>query len=418
MKKLGSLLIVLAMLLSMASLAVAEEPITISIMHYMGNQVKLDAFDEILNKYMETHPNVTFESQMYSQNDYIAQLPIRIANGDTPDIMMGQPTQYSDIIEAGKVMDLTGHELITELNLNEGDLKNCSYNGKVYALPLDFKTYGVIYNKAIFEKYGLTPPTTQDEFDALCQTLVDNGVDPFIRNYSNVTYPDIEVRGILWPLLIENGHGDAFEKLMNGEAKFTDYPEFAKAFELWARRLAFSRVDDMGNDTTMGRQLMAQGAGAMMYEGTWAYAQIQEFNPDQEYGMFVLPRDDGKDNSWCVQLDQIFMVSNESKHPEAVMEFMAYLLSPEVAGYWAATTLNPSVVPGVETEMPDVIMTAIKGKESGNIAHEGSLTTWLKGEYLTAWRQLTQTFAADRTLTVDAILEELQSVFDEINATK
>ena len=194
MKKLGSLLIVLAMLLSMASLAVAEEPITISIMHYMGNQVKLDAFDEILNKYMETHPNVTFESQMYSQNDYIAQLPIRIANGDTPDIMMGQPTQYSDIIEAGKVMDLTGHELITALNLNEGDLKNCSYNGNVYALPLDFKTYGVIYNKAIFEKYGLTPPTTQDEFDALCQTLVDNGVDPFIRNYSNVTYPDIEVR--------------------------------------------------------------------------------------------------------------------------------------------------------------------------------------------------------------------------------
>ena len=59
----------------MTSLAVAEEPITISIMHYMGNQVKLDAFNEILNKYMETHPNVTFESQMYSQNDYIAQLP-------------------------------------------------------------------------------------------------------------------------------------------------------------------------------------------------------------------------------------------------------------------------------------------------------------------------------------------------------
>ena len=109
MKKLVSLFIALVMLLSMTSLAVAEEPITISIMHYMGNQVKLDAFNEILNKYMELHPNVTFESQMYSQNDYIAQLPIRIANGDTPDIMMGQPTQYSDIIDAGKVMDLTDH---------------------------------------------------------------------------------------------------------------------------------------------------------------------------------------------------------------------------------------------------------------------------------------------------------------------
>lgn len=419
MKKILSLVLALAMLLSVTVIAAAdEEPVTISIMHYMGNQVKLDTFEAILNRYTELHPNVTFEAQMYSQNDYIAQLPIRIANGDTPDIMMGQPTQYSDIIEAGKVMDLSDSDLVKSLNLNEGDLKNCCYNGTVYALPLDFKTYGVIYNKAIFEKYGLTPPATQDEFDALCQTLKDNGVDPFIRYYSNVTYTDIEMRGTLWPMLLENGHNDAFEKLMNGEAKFADYPEFAKAFELWNRRLAFSRIDDMSNDATMGRQLFAQGEGAMMYDGTWSFAQIQGFNPEAEYGMFVLPRDDGKANSWCIQLDQIFMVSNESKHAQAVMDFMAYLLNPETAGYWAAQTLNPSVVPGVETEMPDVIMTACKAKESGNIAHEGSLTTWLKGEYLTAWRQITQTFAADRTMTVEDAVEMLQSTFDEINAAK
>ena len=418
MKKLCALFLALAMLLAMASTSVAEEPVTISIMHYMGNQTKLDAFDAILKKYQETHPNVTFESQMYSQNDYIAQLPIRIANGDTPDIMMGQPTQYSDIIDANKVMDLTGSELVKALNLNEGDLKNCSYNGAVYALPLDFKTYGVIYNKGIFEQYGLSAPATQDELDAICKTLKDNGIDPWIRNYSNVTYTDIEVRGIVWPLLLENGHADAFEKLMAGEAGFADYPEFAKALELWARRMEYSRIDDMSNDTTMGRQALAAGKGAMMYEGTWAFAQIQGFNPDIEYGMFALPRDDGKETAWCIQLDQIFMVSNESKHTEAVLEFMAFLLSPETAGFWSANTLCPSVVPGVETEMPEVIMTACKGKESGNVAHEGSFTTWLKGEYLTAWRQITQTFAADRSMSVQDAVDMLQSTFDEINASK
>ena len=417
MKKLLTLVLCLVMVLT-AAVSMAEEPVTITIMHYMGNTVKIEAFDAILAKYQETHPNVTFESQMYSQNDYIAQLPIRIANGDTPDIMMGSPNQYSDIIDAGKVKNLTGHELITALGLSEGDLKNCQYNGEVYALPLDFKTYGVIYNKAIFEKYGLTEPKTQDEFDALCQTLKDNGVDPFIRNNSNVTYPDIEMRAILWPLLLENGHADAFEKLMNGEAQFADYPEFAKAFELWGRRLAFNRIDDMSNDTTMGRQKIAAGEGAMIYDGTWAFAQIQGFNPEVEYGMFVMPRDDGKENAWCIQLDQLFMVSNESKHEEAVMEFMAFLLSPEIAGFWSAQTLCPSVVPGVETEMPEVIMTACKGKESGNIAHEGAFTTWLKGEYLTAWRQITQTFCADESVGVEDAVQLLQDTFDEINANK
>jgi|LSQX01.1.fsa_nt_gb raffinose/stachyose/melibiose transport system substrate-binding protein len=419
MKKTLALFLALVTLLCSTTLAMAEgEPVTITIMHYMGNTVKVNTFDSILTKYQEMHPNVTFEAQMYSQNDYIAQLPIRIANGDTPDIMMGSPNQYSDIIEAGKVMDLTDNELITNLGLTEGDMKSCMWNGSVYAIPLDFKTYGVMYNKAIFDKYGLNVPSTQDEFDALCQTLKDNGVDPFIRNNSNVTYPDIELRGILWPLLLENGHFDAFEKLMNGEALFADYPEFAKAFELWGRRLAFNRMDDMSNDTTMGRQKFAAGEGAMLYDGTWAFAQIQGFNPEAEYDMFVLPRDDGKANEWCIQLDQIFMVSNESKHPDAVMEFMAYLLSTETAGFWAANTLNPSVVPGVETEMPDVIMTANKGKESGNIAHEGAFTTWLKGEYLTAWRQIGQTFCADESVDVETAVQLLQDTFDEINANK
>jgi len=417
MKKLTSVLLVLVLLLSLSGAVADEAPVTITIMNYLGNQVKLDAWQKILDGYKALHPNVTFDSQSYSQNDYISQLRTRIGNDDTPDIMMGQPTQYSDIIDAGHVKDLTGHELITNLGLNEGDQANCSYNGKVYALPLDFKTYGVIYNKGIFAKYGLKEPATQDDLDQIMKTLKENGVDPFMRYYSNVTYTDIEMRGILWPLLLENGHNDAFEKLMDGTAKVADYPEFEKAYELWRRRMAENRIDYMSLDATQARTKFAAGEAAMMYDGTWAYAQIQGFNPAQEYGMFVLPRDDGKPNAWCIQLDQIFMVSNESEHEDVVMDFMAYLLSPAVAGQWAAETLNPSVVPGVETEMPEVIMTACKGKESGNVAHEGSFTTWFKGEYLTAWRQCTQSFAAEMMTPADGI-QLLQDTFDEIIASR
>ena len=419
MKKIVSLLLALVLMLGMVSFASAEdEPVTITIMHYMGNTVKIDTFQKIMDMYQELHPNVTFEAQMYSQNDYISQLPIRIANGDTPDIMMGSPAQYSDIIAAGKIKDMTGSALIEDLALSEGDLANCCYEGKVYGIPIDFKTYGVFYNKAIFEQYGLTEPTTQEELDNICAVLAENGVDPWIRCYSNVTYTDIEVRGILWPLLVENGNYDAFDKLMNGEAQFADYPEFAKAFDLWAARMAYSRTDDMSNDTTTARQLIASGAGAMIYDGTWAFAQIQGFNPDVEYGLFALPRDDGNANGWCIQLDQIFMVSNESEHEEAVLDFLAFLTSPEIAGLWSAETLCPSVVPGVEAEMPDAILTACKGKESGNIAHEGAFTSWLKGEYLTAFRQITQNFAADRTMTTEDVITMLQDEFDIINASK
>ena len=156
----------------------------------------------------------------------------------------------------------------------------------------------------------------------------------------------------------------------------------------------------------------------MIYDGTWAFAQIQQFNPAIEYGMFAVPRDDGKPNAFCVQLDQLFMVNGKSAHAEAVMDFMKYLLTPEVAGQWSAETLCPSVVPGVTVEMPEVVMTAIQAKEAGNIAHEGAFTASFSGEYLTNWRSITQGFCADRSLTPADIIDELQAAFDEINASK
>ncbi len=419
MKKRIALILVLCLTLGAATFAAAqEEPVTLTVMHYMGNEVKINAFNAILEGYMQEHPNVTFDSQALSQNEYITQLRTRVGAGDAPDIMMGQPAQYTDIIDAGYVMDLSGSDMIAKLGLTAADIGDCSWNGKVYALPLDFKTYAVIYNKAIFAQYGLSEPTTQDELDAVCKTLSDNGVDPWIRNYSNVTYPDIEIRAIMWPLLMENGKFDAFAKLMSGEAKFADYPEFTKALELWGRRMEYNRLDDMSNDTTMARQAMAAGEAAMIYDGTWAYAQIQGFNPDQEYGMFVVPRDDGKPNSFCVQLDQIFMVNGMSDHVDEALNFIAYLLSPEVAGQWSAATYNPSVVPGVTVDMPEVIRVAMHAKETNNIAHAGNFTAQLSGEYLTNWRAVLQSFAADRSLTPADIVEEMQAAFDEINASK
>ena len=91
------------------------------------------------------------------------------------------------------------------------------------------------------------------------------------------------------------------------------------------------------------------------------------------------------------------------------------LISYNVNGIRAA--MNKGFMEWLETEMPDVIMTACKGKESGKVAHEGSFTTWFKGEYLTAWRQCTQSFAAEMLTPADGV-QLLQDTFDEINASK
>ncbi len=102
-----------------------------------------------------------------------------------------------------------------------------SYQGKWYAFPVDFKTWGVYYNKDIFAELGLEVPSTQTELLEICQKLKDAGYDPWAQWYADGASVDIEMRPVVWTEAIQNGDNDMFEKLMSGEKKVADYPYFA-----------------------------------------------------------------------------------------------------------------------------------------------------------------------------------------------
>ena len=61
-------------------------------------------------------------------------------------------------------------------------------NGSLWCFPYQPYTTGVWYNKALFEKAGITSvPQTWDEFLAVCQKLRDSGVNPLTCNSDTVT---------------------------------------------------------------------------------------------------------------------------------------------------------------------------------------------------------------------------------------
>ena len=139
MKRLSALLLALVMLFTMVACAsdeeapateaateapateataqeeevLSDEPVVIHTIHYMVEGNKSAGLEAIQNAFTEKYPNVTFENSAYSQGtDYFAQLSTAIASGDMPEIMMGNPGLYTDLIDGGYVMDLTGNEVI------------------------------------------------------------------------------------------------------------------------------------------------------------------------------------------------------------------------------------------------------------------------------------------------------------------
>ena len=97
-------------------------------------------------------------------------------------------------------------------------------NGSLWCFPYQPYTTGVWYNKALFEKAGITSvPQTWDEFLAVCQKLRDSGVNPLTCNSDTVT--------LLYGYQLARYIGqDAVTDCLNN-VKWAQIPEAKKAAE-------------------------------------------------------------------------------------------------------------------------------------------------------------------------------------------
>src|SRR5882672_2499683 len=82
------------------------------------------------------------------------------------------------LVDAGALVDLTDY-IAGNAALDVADYLPSIYdphtllNGRRYGLPFDGDTHVLYYNKAIFDRYGLTPPNTWDDYDRATRTITE-----------------------------------------------------------------------------------------------------------------------------------------------------------------------------------------------------------------------------------------------------
>ena len=380
--------------------APAEEgakDVKITVFHYMAQTTKQAGLDAVEAAFAAEHPeyNITWENIMYNQGtDYFPQLQTALASGDQPEIMMGNPGLYPDLVEQGYVADMTDNEVINGLGLPSGDLGDVSANGRIYGFPIDFKTWGVFYNKKIFSDLNLSEPKTYTELLEACQTIADAGIDPWAHAFGDAVFGDIEMRNYIWTKALDAGDNDLFAKLMSGEAKLADYPYFEEGLATWAKRLKWMRADAMVNDQNAALEVFTSGQAAMMYFGSWGIGDLESMiaGSDFEYGFFVEPIDDEGSAKLNVQVDQCFMVNPNAENYDVAVQFMEYWVS-EGGGSWSAVSLMPLLNGSVADNAPEIVKTLASIKGSGNIAHYGDFTAPFNSQFTTDWRTYLTAFA-------------------------
>ena len=413
-----------AMTIPMAATVVSAgdtKDVSITVFHYMTQSSKQAGLDAVESAFAEAHPeyNITWDNVFYNQGtDYFPQLQTALAGGDQPEIIMGNPGLYPDLVEQGYVADLSDNETIKSLNLPSGDLGDVSADGKIYGFPIDFKSWGVFYNKKIFKDLGIEEPKTYTELLEDCQKIADSGIDPWAHAFGDAVFGDIEMRNYVWTKALDDGQNDVFEKLMNGEKKFEDYDFFKDGLNLWAERLAWMRDDAMTNDQNAALEVFTSGKAAMMYFGTWGIGDLESLieGTDFEYGFFVEPIDDEGSAKLNVQVDQSFMVNPNAENFDVATEFMEYWVT-EGAASWSAKSWMPLLNGSVAESTPEIVKTLAEIKATGNISHYGDFTKPFDSQFTSDWRTYLTSFAESYSngsdMSADECLENMQAKFDQ-----
>ncbi|MBR5356026.1 MAG: extracellular solute-binding protein, partial [Lachnospiraceae bacterium] len=151
------------------------------------------------------------------------------------------------------------------------------------------------YNKTIFAELGLEVPTTIDELETVCETLIANGIIPFtLANASKWT-------GSMYYMYLVARHSgnaefDAAYTQENG-GTFTS-PAFIYAGEKiqeWVKKGYFpDGVNSLSADDNQDRALLYDGSAAMMLHGSWQVGGIKADNEEwynENISVFRFPED-------------------------------------------------------------------------------------------------------------------------------
>ena len=231
-------------------------------------------FDEYIVRFNQTYPNIKVEYDPIT--DYAQESLTRLTGSKDWGTMLGIP-QVEASEYATYFAPLGSLETLSGL-YNFADAK--AYEGVVYGMPSTGNANGIVYNKAVFEKAGITElPKTPDEFIAAL-TAIKEKTDaiPLYTNYAagwTMGAWDAYLGGALGDAdFMNNGiitEKDPFSNKVEGNGPYAVYKILYDA-------VANGLIEDDYTTTDWEgcKGMMNRGEIGCIVLGSWAHSQMAD----------------------------------------------------------------------------------------------------------------------------------------------
>lgn len=290
-----------------------------------------DAINKLIAQYKTVKPNVTINYET-TQSDYPTLLKTKINAGEIPDIFSSTSGK-----EIATYLDYTYNFAGTPAAGAMADsVKSVMSSGDgVYGFALKGNYFGIVYNKAIFEKVGVDFPKTYSALEAACEKIKAAGYQPFTTGFA-----EWWVYKHVWQHFFSaasDNAGDLAKKFQAGQAKIKDYPMiYDNYFNFLNLAVKYGDAKPLETNLSAEEAAMAAGNTAMMLgQGAWVESDIMKINPDFQLGFAGYPVSD--DPKQCLIIggsDQALRINKDSKVLNDVMDFVNWWYTSDYGKAW------------------------------------------------------------------------------------
>ncbi|MFY9427417.1 MAG: ABC transporter substrate-binding protein [Caldicoprobacterales bacterium] len=258
-----------------------------------------------------------------------SKLLTAVAGGTPPDVMLASRYGIAEYMDALTILnDLAERDNINGDMFYEWAWKEAMYDDQLLGLPYDGTARALFYNKDHFEEAGLDPekpPLTIAELEDYAKKLTVKEGDTYTR------FGLIPWYGEGWLYSWGWAFGGEFYDETTGEVTAND-PKIVEALT-WMTDFAeqFGIQNVTSFTSSAGSDAMnpfIAGQLSMMITGNWTIAQIEQYNPDLNYGISYIPTPDGENFTTYVG-GRALIIPKGVKDVEASWEFVKWMCTSE-----------------------------------------------------------------------------------------
>ena len=313
--------------------AAHAEDVTLTIESWRNDDLTIWQ-DTLIPAFEAANPGIKVTFAPTAPAEYNAALNSKLAAGSAGDLITCRPFDASlELYKQGNLADLTSLAAMA----NFSDVAKSAWQTDdakaTFCVPMASVIHGFIYNKDAFDKLGITPPTTVDEFfAALDKIKADGTYIPMAMGTADQWEAATMGYNNIGPNYWKGEEGRL--ALIKGTQKLTD-PQWVAPFEQLAKWKDYLGDGFQAQTYPDSQNLFTLGRAAIYPAGSW---EISGFNTQAQFKMGAFPPPVVKAGDDCYISDHtdIAMGMNaKTAHPEETKKFLEWVGSAEFATMYA-----------------------------------------------------------------------------------